>query len=277
MITVLIFYNVSWAELLRIQKEIEELQCELSNSIKEQRQLINEFRNAKQSALAALPTIAHTAKRVQVQISNQKTLKQTCNKLTQRLKTTKHQKGAFKALMIKYQDFESRIQTKITKLSDKYDQQWDTAEHEWYRWSIDKCVAWFEYILRSSYTYENRENLNKNINKEKQNDKESSNDKTLESSHVHHMNVDNINFSQIISNMKNEKFKCKNLCTLDESDLNSFGFVDIECCHVLLNEAQKICEQYPNLSRNSAKKRRNPVICESNDDIEEPPRKKQKI
>ena len=218
--------------------------------MKEQTEMIKKFDEAKQSLMSMMSIITDTSEKVKERASKQHDLQIEKYKADTEINQMKREIGEFEALLTKYEDFDNILSNNILNLIDKYNKEWKESEKEWYNWNVDKLVGWFEYVLRSNC----KNSLNKNNEQEMEKKESDDHEKKLNVNLGD--NFENIDFCAIATKMKDDKYKCKNLSTLDEVELQEFGIDDDEYCDILLDEVERICEKYPKPARKSARKRR---------------------
>ena len=176
-----------------------------------------------------LSIITETPKKLKVNISEQNQLSTRKSKTKMQIEKMKREISEFEELLSKEKDFNNILSNNISNLIDRYNKEWKASEKEWYNWNIGKLVGWFEYILR----------LNCN------NDEKESDEKEL--------NIKNLDFVVIDGKIKDSKYKCKHLSLLDKEDLNDFGILADAHCVIILDEVEKMCDEYPKPSRKRKK------------------------
>ena len=151
--------------------------------MQKQKEMVKKFDECQESLLSTISIIEDTPKQVKINILQQKKLKIDKNKKAMQLRKREQQRKEYDTLATKYKDFHVTLSSNVAKLIEKYNIEWKDCEKEWFNWDIDILVQWFEYILNK-------------------------NDKTKDDD----LKID---FNQIQDKMKSEKYKSKNLVTLD--------------------------------------------------------------
>ena len=154
-------------------------------------------------------------------------------------------------------------QVEFDKLFKDLDRSWhdlggnETIEKNWYNWTIDETIAWFEYTLK---TQDLGFGGNDYYSSGESSDDDNSNSKDSNYNSVWtHTDTDKVDFdiNSIKKHLVNIDFKAKNdLPMLMKSfQFKRFGFNNENDCKILCIKTRQLLKKYPKKSKGNYKKK----------------------